>query len=674
MIPEIGQFALWLALGLAVALGTLPLIGAWRRDLFWMQSAFSLATGMFVFTLISFICLLIAFVTDDFSVAYVANNSNTLLPVYYKVSAIWGAHEGSFLLWTLVMAGWTLAVALRSKHLPIVISSRVLGIMGLISVGFLLFMLMTSNPFDRTLPIVPQDGADLNPQLQDFGLIVHPPMLYAGYVGFSVAFAFAIAALLTGKLDAAWARWSRPWTNVAWAFLTVGIALGSWWAYYELGWGGWWFWDPVENASFMPWLTGTALIHSLAVSEKRGAFKSWTVLLAIATFSLSLLGAFIVRSGVLTSVHSFAVDPERGLFILAFLIIVVGGSLLLYAVRAPAISGHSGYSGPSREVMLLLNNLLLVAALAGVFIGTLYPLAYEWLTGGRLSVGPPFFNAVFVPLMVMLTMVLGLAPFSRWKQTSFAHLWQELRWVLLASVVLGLVLPLIFAGVLHWQAVLATTLGLWVLLPHLKDLWQRAGYRWQGLSRPPRAHWGMLIAHVGFAFAVIGVGITSHYSVEQDVRMAPGQPVQVGERIYTLQNVRERQGPNFIADRATIEVQKGNRSYMLYPEKRHYFVRDIVMTQAAIRPRLDRDIYLALGDPLGGGAWSVRVHDKPMVRWIWLGALLMALGGVWAIRDKRYQRRRLRDQGRLDGVQTPARAGGQAGMPVAGRGSEAGSS
>jgi cytochrome c-type biogenesis protein CcmF len=495
----------------------------------------------------------------------------------------------------------------------------------------------------------PMEGADLNPLLQDFGLIVHPPMLYTGYVGFSVVFAFALAALMTGKLDAAWARWSRPWTNVAWAFLTVGIALGSWWAYYELGWGGWWFWDPVENASFMPWLTGTALIHSLAVTEKRGVFKSWTVLLAIATFSLSLLGAFIVRSGVLTSVHSFAVDPERGLFILIFLILVVGGSLTLYAFRAPVIHNRAQYGSLSREVLLLLNNVLMMAALAVVFIGTLYPLAYEAITGGaKISVGPPYFNTLFVPLMVLVAMLLGIVPFSRWKRTGTQYLVHQLTFVLAGSLAAGVLLPLVLAGALKWQVVLATMLGLWVIGAHVRDLWRRAGGRLQGLGgglmRVPRSHYGMFIAHLGFAVALIGVTVTTQYSLEKDVRLRPGEAVVVGDRQYRLVDVTERQGPNFIADRARVEVVDGRKTYYLFPERRHFQPRDMVMTEAAIRAGLGWDIYLALGEPLGDGSWAVRVHDKPLVRWIWLGALMMAFGGIWAILDKRYRRRVLVEQ------------------------------
>jgi cytochrome c-type biogenesis protein CcmF len=646
MIPELGQFALWLALGLAFALMVVPLAGALRQNDVWMRSAFSLSAGIFAFTLLSFVCLLIAFVGDDFSVSYVANNSNTQLPLHYKVSAIWGAHEGSFLLWTLIMAGWTLAVALRSGHLPLVIASRVLSIMGMITVGFLLFMLLTSNPFDRALPFAPAEGADLNPMLQDFGLIVHPPLLYTGYVGFSVVFAFALAALMTGKLDAAWARWSRPWTNVAWAFLTFGIALGSWWAYYELGWGGWWFWDPVENASFMPWLTGTALIHSLAVTEKRGVFKSWTVLLAIATFSLSLLGAFIVRSGVLTSVHSFAVDPERGLFILIFLLLVVGGSLTLYAIRAPVIHLRASYGWTSREFMLLLNNVLMMAALAVVFVGTLYPLAYEAMTGGaKLSVGPPYFNSLFVPLMVIVAILLGIAPFARWKRTGGDYLKRQLTWVLAGSVALGIVLPLVLASVVKWQVVLAVMLGLWVIGAHLNDVWRRTGSDWRGfvpgLRRVPGAHWGMFLAHVGFAVALIGVTVTTQHSLEQDVRLYPGQSVMVGERQYRLLEVFDRRGPNFMAERAVVEVTDGSRQFILNPERRHFGARNMIMSEAAIRASLGFDIYLALGEPMGDGSWAIRVHDKPLVRWIWLGALLMGTGGILAVLDKRYRRRRV---------------------------------
>ncbi len=643
MIAEFGHFALILAFVLACALGTLPIVGAYRNDATLMRTAPSLALGVLVFVAISFACLLNAFVSDDFSVSYVARNSNTLLPVAYKVSALWGAHEGSFLLWILIMAVWTVAVSLRSGDLPIALSSRVLGVMGLLSVGFIAFSLFTSNPFERSLPLPPTEGSDLNPLLQDFGLIVHPPILYAGYVGFSVAFAFAVAALMTGRLDAAWARWSRPWTNLAWALLTVGIALGSWWAYYELGWGGWWFWDPVENASFMPWLVGTALIHSLAVTEKRGVFKSWTVLLAIAAFSLSLLGAFIVRSGVLTSVHAFAVDPERGLFILMFLVVVVGGSLALYAVRAPAIRGRAGFSLLSREVMLLVNNVIFTLALSVVLLGTLYPLAYEAMTGGdKISVGPPYFNALFNPLMALLAVVLGFGPFLRWKRNQGRELVRDYVVIAIASVAIGVVLPLIMTDALRVEVILAVVLAAWVVIPHLRDLWTRTSglKRWSVI---PTAYAGMSIAHLGFVVTLLGVVVTSQLSIERDVRLQKGESMELGALTLTLQSIDEVRGPNYLAQQATIRVDGDGPGYLLRPEKRRYLSGGNIMTEAAIEPGFGRDVFVALGEELPGDAWAVRGHYKPLVRWVWFGAILMALGGIIAITDRRYRRLRVRD-------------------------------
>ncbi len=520
--------------------------------------------------------------------------------------------------------------------------SRVLAVMGWLAAGFAAFSLFTSNPFERALPIAPAEGADLNPLLQDFGLTIHPPMLYTGYVGFSVAFAFALAALMTGRLDAAWARWSRPWTNVAWAFLTVGIALGSWWAYYELGWGGWWFWDPVENASFMPWLMGTALVHSLAVTEKRGAFKSWTVLLAIGAFSLSLLGAFIVRSGVLTSVHAFAVDPKRGLFILAFLVIVVGGSLTLYAVRVPLIRSRVHFSGLSREVLLLVNNVLLVVAMACVLLGTLYPLAYEAITGGgKISVGPPYFNAVFVPLMVVLSLALGIGPSARWKRTGVDYLVRKLGAVFAASVVVGVALPLLISGAFKWQIALGAALAAWIVGTHIDDLWQQTGGRLRGLRRLTAGYLGMTLAHIGFAVTLIGIVVTSHLSLERDVRMSIGSSTQLGEITFTLVAVDRVRGPNYLADRGTVRVEGEGAAYVMFPEKRRYLSGGNVMTEAAINAGITRDVYVAMGEPLDDGGWTLRLHAKPIVRWVWFGAILMALGGATAVTDARYRRLRV---------------------------------
>jgi cytochrome c-type biogenesis protein CcmF len=644
LIPELGHFALVLGFCLAVALGTVPLLGAHYGRTSWMRSAFSLSAGMFVFTAVAFAALTFAFVTDDFSVTYVANNSNSQLPLHFKFSAVWGAHEGSFLLWLLIMSVWTLAVARFARTLPLTMVSRVLGVMGVLSTGFFAFALFTSNPFLRSLPLAPPDGADLNPLLQDFGLIVHPPILYTGYVGFSVAFAFAIATLLSGRLDTAWARWSRPWTNVAWAFLTVGIALGSWWAYYELGWGGWWFWDPVENASFMPWLAGTALVHSLAVTEKRGVFKSWTVLLAILAFSLSLLGAFIVRSGVLTSVHAFAVDPDRGLFILAFLVLVVGGSLTLYAFRANVIRSRVRFSGLSRELLLLVNNLLLVLALAVVLLGTVYPLAHEAATGGaKVSIGPPYFNALFLPIMAVLAIVLALGPAARWKQTEARALLKSMWPIAVGALALGIGVPLMWSGAVAWEIAVAVALAAWIVLTHLRDCWSRSKGRMAGAARLPASYWGMFAAHVGFAVSLLGICLTSQYTVEKDVRVMGGDSATVGAVTLKLVRVVQGHGPNYTADRGIVEVSEGGDTYRLYPEKRRYFSGGNVMTEAAIRPGFTRDVYIALGEPLLGGAWAVRVHYKPFVRWVWLGGLLMAFGGVLAVCDSRYRKLRVRD-------------------------------
>lgn len=639
MIPELGHLAMILALCLAVVQATLPLIGAWRGDRKWMGLAQPAAWGQFAFLGFSFACLTYAFMVDDFSVAYVAHNSNSALPWYYKFSAVWGAHEGSLLLWAFILAGWTFAVAIFSRQLPEDMLARVLGVMGLISIGFLLFLIVTSNPFERLLPQVPMDGRDLNPLLQDFGLIVHPPMLYMGYVGFSVAFAFAIAALLGGRLDAAWARWSRPWTLVAWAFLGLGIALGSWWAYYELGWGGWWFWDPVENASFMPWLVGTALIHSLAVTEKRGVFKSWTVLLAIAAFSLSLLGTFLVRSGVLTSVHAFATDPERGVFILVFLLMVVGGSLTLFALRAPVVKSQVGFGLWSRETLLLVNNLLLVVATAMILLGTLYPLLLDALSGAKLSVGPPYFNAMFVPLMAALMLTLGVGIMVRWKDTPVKWLLGMLTPVLITSVVLGGLGSLLF-GDFNWAVLAVSLLAAWVVIASVRDLLDKT--RHKGLLKGARSlapsYWGMHLAHLGLAVCAIGVVLTSHQSSERDLRLAPGESLSLGGYEFVFEGAVHHEGPNFTSDKATIRVFDGDKQIAtLHPEKRLYTVQQMPMTEAGIDAGFTRDLYVALGEPLGDGAWAVRVHIKPFVRWIWLGALMMGLGGALAASDRRYR-------------------------------------
>ena len=669
MIAEYGHVALIIALCLSVAQAIVPMAGSFAGYRTWMRLGHSLALGQLVFVAISFACLTAAFLQDDFSLQYVANNSNTLLPTEFKISAVWGAHEGSLLLWALILAVWSAAVALFSGHLPLVLSSRVLSILGAISVGFGLFILLTSNPFARILPFSPTEGGDLNPLLQDFGLIVHPPMLYMGYVGFSVAFAFAVAALIGGQFDSAWARWARPWINSAWVFLTIGITLGSWWAYYELGWGGWWFWDPVENASLMPWLVGTALVHSISVTEKRGAFRSWTLLLAILAFSLSLLGTFLVRSGVLTSVHAFANDPERGIFILAFLGLVVGSSLLLFALRGPVVQRQQGdaevvsYSGLSREMMLMLNNVLLVSAMAMILIGTLYPLIADVLELGKISVGPPYFNFFFVPMTLGLMVAMGFAVFSRWKKTDALMLRQKGMVPFLISLGAALILPLFLAESMSWKAysiTAAITLGasFWVVTMSIEDLWQKLdrGYskrdsskrgsskrdsRLKNLTKLPGSYWGMQVAHIGIAVCALGVGLSSVYDVQKDVRMVPGDRVEVAGYEFTFDSLDFVQGPNFGASRGQISAYKNDRLVaVLYPEKRKYEARNQVMTEAALDAGLTRDLYVSLGEPLKGDAWAIRLHVKPFVRCIWLGGLMIGLGGLLSVMDKRYRRRR----------------------------------
>ena len=641
MIPEIGHFALIVALFLVICLGTLPIIGAARNNAVLMGTTRSLAYGQFVFSTIAFACLTYAFIVNDFSVLYVAQHSNSQLPVVYRVAAVWGGHEGSLLLWVFLLSAWILAVALYSRHLPEEMVVRVLGVMGLIAVGFLLFMLLTSNPFERLLPAA-ADGRDLNPLLQDPGLVIHPPMLYMGYVGFSVAFAFAIAALLGGRLDATWARWSRPWTTVAWVFMTGGIAIGSWWAYYELGWGGWWFWDPVENASFMPWLIGTALIHSLAVTEKRGAFKSWTVLLAIAAFSLSLMGTFLVRSGVLTSVHSFAADPKRGIFILSFLVIVIGVSLLLFAWRAPKIGLGGKFDLLSRESLLLSNNVLLSVAAASVFIGTLYPLFMDALGQGKLSVGPPYFEAVFVPLMVPMVLMMGLGPLARWKKFTVPELVKRVRWAFASALLIALLLPLTMG---KWTAMIALglLLAFWIVASVLLSLRERLaghGNLMQRVRGQSLSYYGMQFAHLGVALFIIGVTLVNGYETERDVRMDVGDTVQAGGYEFRFNGVTETQGANYIAAQGRVSVSKNGKLVTeLFPEKRQYNVSGMPMTEAAIDTGWLGDLYVSLGEPIpnSNGAWAVRVYIKPFVDWIWAGCLLMALGGVLAISDRRYR-------------------------------------
>ncbi len=640
MIPELGHFSLILALCMSLILGTLPIFGAYRGYSSWIAVARPTAYAQFLFMALSYGCLTYSCLTHDFSVKYIATNSNTSLPVIYLISGVWGAHEGSLLLWGLVLTIWTALVAKFSKSIPDPTVARVLGVMGLVGIGFLLFLLFTSNPFERLFP-APLEGRDLNPLLQDPGLAIHPPMLYMGYVGFSVAFAFAIAALLEGRLDAAWARWSRPWTNMAWTFLTLGIALGSWWAYYELGWGGWWFWDPVENASFMPWLVGTALIHSLAATEKRGVFKTWTVLLAIFAFSLSLLGTFLVRSGVLTSVHAFASDPTRGLFILVFLAVVVGGSLTLYAVRAPSVKSSTSFEFVSKESVILLNNVLLVVTAASILLGTLYPLVIDALGMGKISVGPPYFNAVFVPLMAPLAIAVGVGMLLRWKKDSLSQLALRVRWFIAVSIVGGLLLPLLMPFY-SWVAALGITLALWTVAMTVLSFIERLGVKgwsWQRIKTIPSGFYGMTFAHLGIAVFVIGITLTSIYSVEKDVRLAPNETIEMSGYVFEFHGVQQNKGPNYVAQQAFVTVTyQGQEVAKLEPQKRVYQVRTMPMTEAAIDAGFFRDLFVAIGEPLGDkGAWSLRIYYKAFIRWIWLGALFMAAGGLWSACDKRYR-------------------------------------
>jgi cytochrome c-type biogenesis protein CcmF len=640
MIPELGQFALILTLCIALVLAITPIVGVMRGMAGWIAVAKPAAYAQWLFMAIAYGCLTYSFLSHDFSVKYVAMNSNTALPTLYLISGVWGAHEGSLLLWALVLTCWTALVARFSKTIPETTIALVLSVMGMVSIGFILFLLLTSNPFERIFP-APNEGNDLNPLLQDPGLAIHPPMLYMGYVGFSVAFAFAIAALIQGRLDAAWARWSRPWTAIAWTFLTMGITLGSWWAYYELGWGGWWFWDPVENASFMPWLVGTALIHSLAATEKRGVFKTWTVLLAIFAFSLSLLGTFLVRSGVLTSVHAFASDPARGLFILIFLAIVVGGSLTLYAIRAPQVKSSASFEMVSRESVILINNVLLVVTAASILLGTLYPLVIDALGLGKISVGPPYFNAIFIPLTAPLTIAVGLGMLLRWKRDSLTTLAVRVRWLIVLCVLGGLLLPLLMPFY-SWAAVLGIVLALWTCAMTAISFVDRLGlkgFTWQRLQQIPAGFYGMTVAHIGIAVFVIGITLTSVYSVEKDIRLSPGESVEMSEYWYQFQGVKETQGPNYLAQQGLITVSKqGKEMAVLEPQKRVYRVQKMPMTEAAIDAGIFRDLFVALGEPLGDdGSWSLRVYYKAFIRWIWLGGVFMAVGGFCATMDKRYR-------------------------------------
>ena len=643
MIPELGQLALILALITALVLGVLPLVGAQTNRPLLTLVARPAATALFIWVAMAFICLMIAFIQNDFSVLYVAQNSNSLLPTIYRIGAVWGGHEGSILLWALMLAGWTLAVAAFSKHLPQKMVARILAVLGLLSVGVLLFTLLTSNPFMRLLPAA-VEGKDLNPLLQDPGMIAHPPFLYMGYVGSSVAFAFAIAALLSGRLDAAWARWSRPWVTSAWCFLTIGIALGSAWAYYELGWGGWWFWDPVENASFMPWLVGTALIHSLAVTEKRGGFKMWTALLAIIAFSLSLLGTFLVRSGVLTSVHAFATDPKRGIFILGFLAVVIGGSLLLFAWRAPKANIGGSFTTVSRESMLLANNVLFLVAAGAVLLGTLYPMILDALNLGKISVGVPYFEAVFLPLMTPALFLIGIGPMTRWRQSAPLAIAQKLKWAAAVSAITAIIAPFVLR---NWTPLIGFGLFLaaWIITTSMTQLIDRARSNherawWQNLLAQPASFYGMVMAHLGVAFFIIGVTGVRGFESEQDLRMSVGSTAQLGGYDFELRALNPLQGPNYQAMQGQFIVkQNGQAIAMMAPEKRLYDSSQMPMTEAAISVGLTRDLYISLGEQLNERDWSVRIHIKPFVDWIWGGCFVMALGGLLAITDRRYRKR-----------------------------------
>ncbi|MEL7311262.1 MAG: heme lyase CcmF/NrfE family subunit [Pseudomonadota bacterium] len=633
MIPELGQIALILALMLAAMQGILPLIGAHRGDVAMMQVARPAAVAQFGFVAVAFGILTTAFVTNDFTLEYVATNSNTALPLMFRVAAVWGAHEGSMLLWILILSVWTVAVALGSRSLPEHVAARVIGVLGLLSVGTLAFTLFTSNPFLR-LDLAPVDGRDLNPLLQDPALVIHPPMLYIGYVGLSVAFAFAIAAMLSGELDRQWARWTRPWTTAAWLFLTLGIALGSWWAYYELGWGGWWFWDPVENASFMPWLAATALFHSLAVTETRGLFKSWTLLLAIMAFSLSLLGTFLVRSGVLVSVHAFASDPTRGYFILGFLFVVITSALALYAWRAPSLDTQAGFEPTARETFLLLNNVLLVVAATLILIGTLYPLVIEHLGLGKVSVGPDVFELVFIIPMLPLTFLIGLGMHTSWRTGNLGSVWQRYRWVALASIGIAVIAPWWLYGKLMPMTVVGITAGVWVILSSLAEPVRVI----VGKARITRAQIGMHLAHLGVGLFTVGATVVSSFGLEADRAVRNGESLAISGYEIRFDGLSDGIGPNYTARQGAFTVTRDGRQIAeLRPEKRSYTTQVSEMTEAGIHATLARDLFVAMGDDLGDGAWSVRVQYKPMIRLIWLGALIMAFGGLVAMTDARYR-------------------------------------
>ncbi|MEX0425365.1 heme lyase CcmF/NrfE family subunit [Providencia rettgeri] len=641
MIPEIGSVLLCLALGLAVLLSFYPLWGVARNDARLMASSRPLAWLLFLCVTGAFLVLVNAFVVNDFSVTYVANNSNTQLPIWYRVAATWGAHEGSLLLWVLLMSGWTFAVAICSYRMPLDIVARVLAVMGMVSVGFLLFIIFTSNPFSRTLPAFPIEGRDLNPLLQDPGLIFHPPLLYMGYVGFSVAFAFAIAALLSGRLDSSFTRFARPWTMAAWFFLTLGIMLGSAWAYYELGWGGWWFWDPVENASFMPWLVGTALIHSLSVTEQRATFKAWSLLLSIFAFSLCLLGTFLVRSGVLVSVHAFASDPSRGLFILAFMVLVIGGSLLVFALRGHKVRSRVNNALWSRESMLLGNNVILTAAMLVVLLGTLLPLVHKQIGLGTISIGEPFFNTMFIALMVPFALLLGIGPLVRWGRDRPAAIKKLLIIATVLTVILSFALPLLMEDRVEALTVVGLMMACWIAILAFAEMRVRISKK---IKLTP-SYWGMVLAHLGLAVTIVGIAFSQNYSIERDVKMKPGDSISIRAYTFVFNGVREADGPNYQGVIGSISVKEKDKVIgVLMPEKRFYSVSRAVMTEAAIDGGFTRDLYAALGEEVSKDTWTMRLYYKPFVRWIWSGGVLMAIGALFCLFDPRYRRRKLQGE------------------------------
>lgn len=638
MIPELGHYALILALTLGILQASLPLIGAWKHNIPYMQLAQYTSIGQFIFVATSFFILAYCFLTNDFSVSYVAKNSNLHLPLIYRFCAIWGAHEGSLLLWVFILSIWTLAVSIFSRRLPLEMLARILAVMAMISVGFYLFLLVTSDPFQRMLPNIPINGSDLNPILQDPGLAIHPPMLYMGYVGFSVAFAFAISGLISGRFDAIWARWSRPWTLVAWCFLTFGIILGSWWAYRELGWGGWWFWDPVENASFLPWLVGTALIHSLIVAEKRNILKAWTVLLAVSAFSLSLIGTFLVRSGILISVHAFAVDPRRGLFILQFLATVIGGSLALYAWRAKELVKNTNFHFFSRESMLLANNILLFIAMITVLLGTLYPLFMSALHLGKISVGAPYFNIVFIPIMIPLILLMGIAPFFQWHYFSLKKIVFRIFIVFIISAIFSFVFPLIFGEDFRWEAILGLWLSFWILFNLISFMIIRKSNGQFKIKKPSQSQLAMILAHFGIGITIIGLVLTTTYSEQRNLSMKVGEKIKMGAYQFQLEAIDNIKGPNYSGVQATMLVTSHAKIVAkLYPQLRQFLVGNEIISKTSINIGLFRDLYVALGSPLSGNAWEFRIYYKPFVRWIWAGGLLMILGGILALTHRRYR-------------------------------------